>query len=136
MKNVKIFVLLLLSTVLLSSVAFAQTAAGTSAPTPPSFGEVLNRMVPMFVVVFFIFYFLVMKPQQAKLKSQQKLLNELKRGDQVTTSSGIIGRVAAVEKGYILLEVAPNTRIRVETAHVLKKYEEPVEVLAADKKAS
>lgn len=119
-----------LQLVLVSSAAFAQSNAPTTAP---SFGEVFGRMVPMFVIVFFIFYFMVMKPQQAKLKAQQSLLSSLKRGEQVVTSGGIIGKVAGVEKGYVMLEVASNTRIRVEASHISRRYEEVTEVVAADK---
>lgn len=127
--------LILFSSVVLSAPeVFAQQAG--ELPPPPSFGEVLNRMIPMFVVVFFIFYFLVMKPQQSKLKAHQALLSSMKRGDEVVTTSGLIGRVAGNEKDYILLEIAQNVRVKVEAAHVVKKYEAPApEVLPADKKA-
>ncbi len=116
----------------LASVAFAQGAVAPQPP-PPSFGEVFGRMIPMFVIVFFIFYFMVMKPQQARLKAQENLLGSLKRGDEVVTTGGLIGRVAGVEKGYIILEVAANTRVRIEPAHVVRKFEVTPEVLAADK---
>ena len=115
----------------IASLAFAQGAP--AAQPPPSAGEVFGRMIPMFIIVFFIFYFMVLKPQQARIKAQESLLGSLKRGDEVVTSGGIIGRVAGVEKGYILLEIAANVRIRVEAANVVRKFEVTPEVLAADK---
>lgn len=99
--------------------ALAQAAA--AAPAQPSFTEVLGRMLPMFIIVFFIFYFLVLKPQQAKLKTHQELIASLKKGDTVVTTGGIFGRVAGTEKDYILLELAPNVRVRVEIAHVARR---------------
>lgn len=125
----------ILSNFLLASAAFAQAAAPATVQ-PPGLGEVFSRMMPMFAVVFFIFYFLVLKPQQSKLKAQQTLIESLKRGDEVVTSGGLIGRVAGAEKGYTFLEIAPNVRIKVETAHVLRRYEEAVQVLPADKSKS
>ncbi len=80
-------------------------------------------MLPMFVVVFLIFYFLVMRPQAQKLKTQNDMLAALKRGDHVVTSSGMMAKVAGVEKDYVLLEVANNVRIKFEPGHIAKRLE-------------
>jgi len=77
----------------------------------------------MFIIVGAIFWFLVLKPQQDKLKAQQNLLSALKKGDAVVTSSGIIGRVAAVEKDHILVEIANNVRVKFEPSHIARKPE-------------
>ena len=98
--------------------AFAQAAPAQGAP---GFGEMLTSMLPMFAIVFLIFYTLVFKPQQKKVKEQQDLLTNLKKGDSVITSSGIYGRVASIETGYLMLEIAPNLKIKIEKAHVLRK---------------
>lgn len=97
---------------------FAQEAA---TPEPPGFGQILRKMMPMFAFVFLIFYFMVMKPQQDKLRNQKSLIEGLKRGDQVVTSSGIIARVATIDKDFILLEVSNNVKIKFEPAHILKR---------------
>lgn len=111
--------------VLFPVAAFAQ--AGAPAPAqvmqPPTLMGALFEMFPMFMIVFFIFYFMVLKPQQTKIRAQQELLSGLKRGDSVVTTGGIIGRVAGSEKEYILLEVSPNVKIKVEAVHVIKKQE-------------
>ncbi|MBN8550786.1 MAG: preprotein translocase subunit YajC [Deltaproteobacteria bacterium] len=132
MKNIKVLLAAAFANLYLSSIVFAQAAAPATVQ-PPGLGEVFSRMMPMFAVVFFIFYFLVLKPQQSKLKAQQTLLESLKRGDQIVTTGGLIGRIAGTEKGYILLEIAPNTRIKVENAHIARRWEEGVEVLPSDK---
>lgn len=107
---------------LLQSVVFASVALAQGQPAAqPGFGEVFMRMLPMFIMVFFIFYFLVMKPQQAKLKAQQSLLSGLKKGDTVVTTSGLIGKIAGVEKDHVSLEVATNVRVKMEPSAIARK---------------
>jgi preprotein translocase subunit YajC len=84
------------------------------APQQPGIGQMLFQMLPMFILVYFIFYFLVTRPQEQKAKQHRSLLENLKRGDMVVTTGGIIGRVAGIEKDYILLEVSNNVKIKVE----------------------
>ena len=92
-------------------------------PAGPSFGELLFRMLPMMAMVFFVFYFLVIRPQNAKLLAQEKLLNDLKKGDNILTSGGIMGRVAGVESDHILVEIAANTRVKFERSKIVKRIE-------------
>lgn len=99
---------------------------------PPGLADMLFKMLPMFVMVFFIFYFMVMKPQQQRLKSQKELLESLKKGESVVTSGGILGKIAGIEGELVLIEVAPNVRIRVEATHIARKVEKP----GADKSAA
>ena len=111
---------LLFASMLFVSEAFAQAAAGGPPQSP---GEALMRTLPMLGIVFLIFYFLVFRPQQKKLNAQAELLGGLKKGDSVVTSSGIIGRVAGVEKDHILLEIANNVRVKFERSHIVKREE-------------
>ena len=83
--------------------AFAQ--AGPAVGTP-SFGQMMGKMLPMFVMVFFIFYFMVLKPQQQKIDQQKKLLESLKKGEDVLTTGGMVGRVFSIEQDHIVLEIA------------------------------
>jgi preprotein translocase subunit YajC len=115
----KIIVILIFS-LLFTISAFAQLPQA-QPPAPPSFTEMLAKMLPLFAMVFFVFYVLVFRPQQKKLREHQKLVEGLKKGDAVVTSSGIIARIFAVEDDAIVLEVAPNTRMRFEKAHVTKR---------------
>lgn len=112
----------LLSLTWLMTSSLQALGQGEHAPSP-GFGELLSRMLPMFAIVFLIFYFMVMKPQQDKIKAQRQLLGSLKRGDNVVTSGGIVAKVAGVEQNYILLEVSNNVKIKVEAFHVVKKIE-------------
>ena len=107
--------LLLLAT---SSTAWAQAE---QAAQQQSLGGALFQMLPMFVVVFLIFYLMVIRPQEKKLRAQQDLINSLKKGEVVVTSSGIIARVAGIQKDHILLEVSNNVKIKVEPSHVVRR---------------
>jgi len=110
---------------LVSTVVFASTAMAQAADVPPApgFGEMMMRMFPMFFLLFFIFYFMVIRPQNKKLRDHEAFMNSLKKGQNVVTTGGIIGRVAGIEKDYILLEISSNAKVKVERAHILKKPE-------------
>jgi preprotein translocase subunit YajC len=91
------------------SPAFAQDAAfggGTAA--------VFMQILPL-VLIFGVFYFLLIRPQQKKQKEHRELLTKLKRGDRVLTAGGIIGQVTRVKEGVdeIEVEIAPNVRVNV-----------------------
>lgn len=101
--------------------AFAQEVAAVPPPRPaPSLLGTLAEMSPMFAAVFLIFYVMVMKPQQAKLKAQETLMSNLKKGDTVVTGSGMIGRVAGIEKDHILLEVSSNVKVKFESSAIVR----------------
>jgi preprotein translocase subunit YajC len=70
------------------------------------------------VLVFIIFYFLLIRPQQKKSKEHQQMLGKLKKNDEVMTSGGIYGKVTALTDTIVTLEVAPNVRIRVNRPQI------------------
>ncbi len=116
-------------------IAVAQQSAEAPLPPelqPPTFASSFAEMAPMFGIVFFIFYFMVIKPQQTKQMQQEKLIKNLAKGATVITSSGIIGRVAGIEKDYILLELAMNVKVKFQPAHIVKAYEPTAEKSAAE----
>src|SRR5688572_16317609 len=81
-------------------------------------------MLPI-VLIFIVFYFLLIRPQQKKAKEHRDMVEAVKRGDQVVTSGGILGKVTKVgEEGRITVEIAPNVRVevlRTTLADVLSK---------------
>lgn len=121
------FLLLLLTSGGHEAAAQAPTTQGVVSseapvqPAPPTLMQVLGRMMPMFIVVFFIFYFMVIKPQQAKLKNQQSLLGSLKKGDGIITTSGIHGKVISVEDTHVMIEIAQNVRVKIERDHIARR---------------
>ena len=89
------------------SPAYAQAAA------PGGGGDIFMSLLPL-VMVFAIFYFLLIRPQQSKMRAHREMLENLKKGDQVVTGGGIVGKVTKVKEGEeIEVEIADNTRVRV-----------------------
>jgi preprotein translocase subunit YajC len=70
------------------------------------------------VLVFVIFYFLLIRPQQKKAKDHQEMVKKLKKNDEVMTSGGIYGKVVALADNVATLEVAPNVKIRVNRLQI------------------
>ena len=91
---------------LLVSTAHAQTAA--PAGGQPS---VFEMFVP-FIFIFVIFYFLIIRPQSKRQKEHQKFLSELKRGDEVITSSGILGRIDGITDQFVTVEIADGVKVK------------------------
>lgn len=87
--------------------AFAQ-AAGSASPVA-AFGQFL----PL-ILIFVIMYFLLIRPQQKKAREHKNMVEALRRGDQVLTQGGIIGKVTHVkEGGEIEVEIAQGVKVRV-----------------------
>jgi preprotein translocase subunit YajC len=73
----------------------------------------ISTLIPL-IFVFGIMYFLLIRPQQQRLKQHQAMVAAVRRGDTVVTSGGIVGRVAKVkDDGEILVEIADNVQVRV-----------------------
>ena len=73
----------------------------------------ISTMVPL-ILLFGIFYFLLIRPQQQRIKAHQQLVESVKRGDTVVTAGGLVGKVAKVkDDGEIMVEIADNVQVRV-----------------------
>jgi preprotein translocase subunit YajC len=80
-------------------------------------GQTMMGLLPL-VLMFAIFYFLLIRPQQKKSKDHKAMVEAVKRGDEVITSGGIHGKVTGVTDEVLTLEVAPNVKIRVQKGAV------------------
>lgn len=86
--------------------AYAQ-AAGAGA------GSAFASFVPL-ILIFAIMYFLLIRPQQKKLKEHKAMIEALRRGDQVVTQGGIVGKVTKVqEDGMVEVEIAEGVKVKV-----------------------
>ena len=89
-------------------------------------GSAIAQFVPL-ILIFAIMYFLLIRPQQKKLKDHQKMVEALRRGDQVVTQGGLIGKVVKVKDDNELeVELAEGVKVRVvqsTIAQVLSKTE-------------
>lgn len=91
------------------SPAYAQTA-GASPASP----DMLMQLLPL-VLIFVVFYFLLIRPQQRKMKQHREMLSALRRGDKVVTGGGIIGSVTkVVDENEVQVEIAEGVRVRVQ----------------------
>ncbi|SIQ02071.1 protein translocase subunit yajC [Rhizobium sp. RU20A] len=90
--------------------AFAQTAA----PAPAAGGlDILMSVLP-FLLIFVVMYFLIIRPQRAQMKRREELLKNIRRGDQVVTGGGIVGKVTKViDDAELEVEIAEGVKIRV-----------------------
>ena len=99
---------------LLDAVAWAQGPSGGSGAA----GTWLS-LVP-FVLIFVIFYFLLILPQQKRQKKLKVMLEALKKGDKVVTSSGLWGTVTNLGKETVTLQIADNTKVRIQRDHIAR----------------
>ncbi len=91
--------------------AMAQTAASGAGGAGGLQGAVL-QFAPL-ILIFALFYFMMIRPQQKRAKEHQAMLAAVKRGDTVVMSSGIIGKVTKVEDAEITVEIAPTVNVKV-----------------------
>ena len=96
---------------------FVSEAWAQSAGATPDSSAGLLSLIP-FVLIFIVFYFLLILPQQRRQKKQRELLEAVKKGDKVITSSGIWGTVTNLDKETVTLQVADNTKIRLQRDHI------------------
>ena len=89
--------------------AFAQGAAAAAGGA-----DIALQVVP-FVLIFVIMYFLILRPQQRRVKEHQNMVKNVRRDDTIVTTGGIVGRVTKVadEASEIEVEIAPNVRVKV-----------------------
>lgn len=92
---------------MLISTAHAQAAAGAPGATEAA----LLQLAPL-VFIFIIFYFLIIRPQQTRLKKHREMIAAAKRGDTVVTGGGLIGKVTRVMDDEVEVELAPNVKVR------------------------
>jgi preprotein translocase subunit YajC len=73
------------------------------------------------VILFVIFYFLLIRPQQKKAKEHREMVSKLEKGDAVVTSGGIHGTITGVAEDAVTMEIAENVRVKVAKEHVVSK---------------
>jgi preprotein translocase subunit YajC len=102
----------------LTSVAYAMgQMPGAGAGADGGQGGGLMSFLPL-VLMFVIFYFLLIRPQQKKQKEMRELLKNLKRGDKILTGGGIYGRIDSLTDDKVNVEIAPGVVITVMRSYV------------------
>lgn len=93
--------------------AFAQSAG---AAAPGIAGQIIG-IAPL-LLIFVAFYFLMIRPQQRRMKTLQDAIANAKKGDTVVTGGGLVGKVTRVEDRHLEVEIAQNVRVRVVKATI------------------
>ena len=96
------------SLILLPVLAPAMALAQTATPQQPG---MLEALFP-FVIMFVILYFVLLRPQMRKQKEHQSFVTSLKRGDEIITQTGILGRIEGLTEQFVTLEIADGVRIK------------------------
>ena len=93
--------------------AFAMGQAGAAGGQAGG----LTAFVPL-ILMFVIFYFLLIRPQQKKSKEHQKMISSLKKGDRIITSGGVHGIITSLGDTTVSLEIAENVKIKINRGNV------------------
>ena len=96
--------------------AFAQTPAGGGAG-PDALTSTLVNIFPL-LAIGLIFYFLLIRPQQRRMKEMQTMIAGVRKNDVIVTNGGVIGKVKSVADDELRVEIAPNVDIRIERSAV------------------
>lgn len=80
-------------------------------------GSLISTLI-MFGAIFAIFYFMIIRPQQKRAKEREKLLSNIEKGDKVVTSGGVHATIVGIEDKTVLIEIAPNVKIKVERSAI------------------
>ena len=75
-------------------------------------------MLIVFGLIFVIFYFMIIRPQQKRQKERQKMLDALEKGDKILTAGGIYGTVVGIEDKMVLVQIADNVKVKVDRGSV------------------
>ena len=105
----------------LASLIFAEAQPGTpipakDAPSNPM-GSLSQMLIPL-LLIFAIFYFMIIRPEQRRRKEHQKLLGAVKPGDHIITSGGMHGIVANVKDKTVLLRIADNVKVELQKSSI------------------
>lgn len=94
---------------------------GTANVNQPSFLSTMVQMLPLCIMIYFIFYFFVTRPQEQEKKKQKAMIDTLKKGDDVRTSCGVCGKFQSADDNFIFLEIAQGVKVKFEKRSVIEK---------------
>ena len=95
------------------NLAYAMGGGGGAGGQSGGFGA----FVPL-ILMFAIFYFLLIRPQQKKAKQHRELLSALKKGDRVVSSGGLHGLITGISDDIVTMEIAPKVRVKVSRGSI------------------
>jgi len=102
-------------------ISITPVALAFAADSTPSGGAGGIFSFAPIIVLFAIFYFLMIRPQQKRAKAHKEMLAKTAKGDYVVTSGGLHGRVSGVSEDTVTIEIADNVRVKVEKGAISKR---------------
>lgn len=96
------------------SIAYAMGQGGAAGPGAQGG---FASFVPL-ILMFVIFYFLLIRPQQKKQKEHQEMIRNLKKGDRIMMNGGIYGRITSLDESTLTVEIADKVRVKVNRGYV------------------
>lgn len=93
--------------------AYGMGTSGAGGGQGSSFGA----FIPL-ILMFVIFYFLLIRPQQKKAKQHKEMLSAIKKGDRVVSSGGLHGVVTGIDEDVVTMEIAPKIRVKVSRGSI------------------
>jgi preprotein translocase subunit YajC len=78
-----------------------------------------SMLLPMILIIV-VFYFFMIRPQMKRQKELQKFRSSLQKGDKVVTTGGLYGKIDEIKDNIIMLEIAPNIKVKIDKSVVLK----------------
>ncbi|HHD79504.1 MAG TPA: preprotein translocase subunit YajC [Epsilonproteobacteria bacterium] len=85
-------------------------------------GSVIGSFLPL-IILFAIFYFLIIRPQQKAQKAHKEMLESLEKGDKIVTTGGLIAVIVKPEEEFIKIKLNDDTIVKLDRAYVAKKVE-------------
>jgi preprotein translocase subunit YajC len=95
---------------------FIASAHAQAAGQPPAGGEMFQIL--FLVGLFVLFYFIAIRPQRKRQKEHSEMVSALSKGDEVVTSSGILGKITSLDENYIVLNVSEKVELKFQRVHV------------------
>ncbi|MEP5766579.1 MAG: preprotein translocase subunit YajC [Halieaceae bacterium] len=94
----------------------ASAHAQAAAPSAPPGGDMFQ--IFFLIGLFVLFYFIAIRPQRKRQKEHSDMVSALNKGDEVVTSSGILGKITRLEDNFVVLQVADNVELKFQRSYI------------------
>jgi preprotein translocase subunit YajC len=105
-----------------NSIVYAMGTGGAGGGSGGAGG--LGAFLPL-IIIFAIFYFLLIRPQQKKAKQHKQLVAELKKGDRIISSGGLHGVITGLSDDVLTVEISPKVRVKISRGSVAGAFKRP-----------
>jgi preprotein translocase subunit YajC len=95
---------------------FIESAHAQAAAQPQAGGEMFQ--IVFLIGLFVLFYFIAIRPQRKRQKEHAEMVAALEKGNEVITSSGILGKITRLEDNYVVLQVADNVELKFQRSYI------------------